>query len=110
MTRDAIDVQGDVVIPRGHLEPLVLRLRMTALEWRVTIAVLVAPEPITARQLSKLLRLDYSAVKRVVRGLIAWRVLVASPAGLLFQPDYTRWNEPNDGMKRPILASQRRVP
>ncbi len=68
---------------------------MRALEWRVTIAVLVAPEPISARRLSKLLKVD-SAIKRIVRELVAWRVLVASPAGLLFQPDAAQWGAPKE--------------
>lgn len=99
---------GDLVIPREHLKPLVHGLKMTAMEWRVTIAVLAEPTPITARELSKRLRVDYSAIKRVVRGLVAWQVLLASPAGLRFQPDSTRWREPTGAEKLPRTGDKGR--
>ena len=45
----------------------------------------------SARQIALALRLDYGFVKRIVRGLVAWRILTATPKGLSFQPDATRW-------------------
>jgi len=46
---------------------------------------------VSARQIALALRLDYGFVKRIVRGLVAWRILSATPEGLSFQPDVTRW-------------------
>ncbi len=45
----------------------------------------------SARQIALALRLDYGFVKRIVRGLVAWRILSATPERLSFQPDVTRW-------------------
>ena len=45
----------------------------------------------SARQIALALRLDYGFVKRIVRGLVAWRILSATPEGLSVQPDATRW-------------------
>ena len=41
----------------------------------------------SARQIALALRLDYGFVKRIVRGLVAWRILSATPEGLSVQPD-----------------------
>jgi hypothetical protein len=50
--------------------------------------------PVSARQLAKTLRLAYSPVKRVVRGLVAWNILETGPEGLRFQPVAERWRPP----------------
>ena len=57
----------------------------------IVVAVLISSRPVSARQIALALRLDYGFVKRIVRGLVAWRILSATPEGLSFQPDATRW-------------------
>jgi len=47
---------------------------------------------VSARCLAARLKLDYSLVKRIVRGLIAWRILERARGGLQFQPDAGRWD------------------
>ncbi|MBI2323057.1 MAG: hypothetical protein HYU88_13435 [Chloroflexi bacterium] len=83
------------VVPGDVLAPLV-RLRMSGLEWRVVITVMLSPELVSARTIASRLRRDYGLVKRVVRGLVAWRILERAPAGLRFDPDSTRWGPPED--------------
>ena len=73
--------QGDAVVPRDLLAPLV-RLRMSGLEWRVVVTVMLSPEPVSARTIATHLRRDYGLVKRVVRGLVAWTILKRTPMGL----------------------------
>ena len=51
--------------------------------------------PVSARCIAGHLKLDYGVVKRVVRGLVAWRILERTAAGLRFQPDATRWKSPS---------------
>ena len=46
--------------------------------------------PVSARCVATHLKLDYSLVKRVVRGLVAWRILERTADGLQFQPDAGR--------------------
>jgi hypothetical protein len=55
--------------------------------------------PVSARSVATHLQLDYSLVKRVVRALVAWRILERTPDGLQVQPDTARW-------KPPIASSQ----
>ena len=88
---------GPVLIPGDRLEPLLRHVRLSGSEWRVVVAVLLSPSPVSARQLAKRLRLAYSPVKRVVRGLVAWNILQPTREGLIFQSDPTRWVSPSPG-------------
>jgi len=84
-TQGGVSVSGDVLVPLLH------RVRLNGSEWRIVVAVLISSRPVSARELALGLRLDYGFVKRIVRGLVAWRILSATPEGLSFQPDATRW-------------------
>jgi len=42
---------------------------------------------VSARQIALPPGFDYGFVKRIVRGLVAWRILTATPKGLSFQPN-----------------------
>src|SRR3989442_11160645 len=57
----------------------------------IVVAVLISSRPVSARQIALPPGFDYGFVKRIVRGLVAWRILTATPEGLSFQPDVTRW-------------------
>jgi hypothetical protein len=70
-------------------------VRINGVEWRVTLSILIAPMPVSARCIAGHLKLDYGVVKRVVRGLVAWRILERTAGGLRFQPDATRWKSPS---------------
>jgi hypothetical protein len=48
---------------------------MSGLEWRVIVTVLLLPEPVSAKWIAVRLQRPYGPVKRVVRGLVAWRIL-----------------------------------
>jgi len=84
-TQGGVSVSGDVLVPLLH------RVRLNGSEWRIVVAVLISSRPVSARELALGLRLDYGFVKRIVRGLVAWRILSATPEGLSVQPDATRW-------------------
>src|SRR5439155_17361108 len=84
-TQGGVSVSGDVLVPLLH------RVRLNGSEWRIVVAVLISSRPVSARELALGLRLDYGFVKRIVRALVAWRILSATPEGLSFQPDATRW-------------------
>ena len=84
-TQGGVSVSGDVLVPLLH------RVRLNGSEWRIVVAVLISSRPVSARELALDLRLDYGFVKRIVRGLVAWRILSATPEGLSVQPDATRW-------------------
>jgi len=85
---------GARMVPGSVLESLALSITLGRTEWRVLALVLAAPEPVTARALAKRLRIAYSPIKRVVRGLVAWQVLQSTPTGLTFQLDAGRWGPP----------------
>ena len=70
------------------------RVRLNGAEWRITLSILISPVPVSARCVAMHLKLDYGVVKRVVRGLVAWRILERTPDGLQFQPDAGRWKSP----------------
>src|SRR3989442_11492684 len=57
----------------------------------IVVAVLISSRPVSARQIALPPGFDYGFVKRIVLGLVAWRILTATPKGLSFQPDATRW-------------------
>jgi hypothetical protein len=63
--------------------------------------------PVSARCVATQLKLDYSLVKRVVRGLVAWRILERTP-GALFQPDAGQWKSP--GSRPNVAGNSREVP
>src|SRR5437870_10571574 len=78
--------------PRGrNRPPCSTKSSSAGCEWRIVVAVLISSRPVSARELALGLRLDYGFVKRIVRGLVAWRILSATPEGLSVQPDATRW-------------------
>ncbi len=77
-TQGGVSVSGDVLVPLLH------RVRLNGSEWRIVVAVLISSRPVSARELALGLRLDYGFVKRIVRGLVAWRILSATPKCLLF--------------------------
>ena len=54
------------------------RVRLNGSEWRIVVAVLVEPGPVSARHLARRLRVEYGSVKRIVRGLVAWNILERS--------------------------------
>src|SRR5437879_3534012 len=86
-----LSTQGGVSVSGNVLVPLLHRVRLNGSEWRIVVAVLISSRPVSARELALGLRLDYGFVKRIVRGLVAWRILSATPEGLSVQPDATRW-------------------
>ena len=86
-----LSTQGGVSVSGAVLVPLLHRVRLNGSEWRIVVAVLISSRPVSARELALGLRLDYGFVKRIVRGLVAWRILSATPEGLSVQPDATRW-------------------
>jgi len=85
---DTTKVRGD------WLQNLAVRVKLHRTEWRVVAIVLSSPYPVSASSVAKRLGLDYSLVKRVVRGLARWQILERTPAGLRFQLDHTRWGPP----------------
>jgi predicted ArsR family transcriptional regulator len=97
VTAAVVEEHGSVSVSGDRLDPLVHRVRLSGSEWRVVIAVLLHPGPVSARQLAKRLRLAYSSVKRVVRGLVAWNILLRTREGLTLQNDSTRWASPRGG-------------
>jgi len=76
-TQGGVSVSGDVLVPLLH------RVRLNGSEWRIVVAVLISSRPVSARELALGLRLDYGFVKRIVRGLVAWRILSATAGGLV---------------------------
>src|SRR5439155_5151268 len=100
-TQGGVSVSGDVLVPLLH------RVRLNGSEWRIVVAVLISSRPVSARELALGLRLDYGFVKRIVRGLVAWRILSATPEGLSFQPDATRWAAAPTGRARPASLATR---
>ncbi len=81
-----------MLVPGDALVPLLHRVRLNGSEWRMdVVAVLISSRPVSARQIALPPGFDYGFVKRIVRGLVAWRILTATPKGLSFQPDATRW-------------------
>ncbi len=84
---------AQIAIPREWLEALAVRVKLHRSEWRVLAIVISSPEPTSAANIAKRLRLDYGLVKRVVRELVRWNLLERRP-GLTFQPDHTRWGPP----------------
>jgi hypothetical protein len=72
---DAPETPGVTTVPGDQLDSLITRVRINGVEWRVTLSILIAPMPVSARCIAGYLKLDYGVVKRVVRGLVAWRIL-----------------------------------
>jgi hypothetical protein len=63
---------------------------------------------VSARCLATHLNLDYSVVKKVVRGLIAWGILKRTADGLQFQLDARRWESP--GSRPSVVGDAQGVP
>jgi hypothetical protein len=82
---------GVVSVPGDQLDSLTRRVRLNGAEWRITTSILISPGPMSARCVARRLKLDYSLVKRVVRTLVAWRILKRTSEGLQFQPEAGRW-------------------
>jgi hypothetical protein len=87
-------------VPGEFLSPLT-RLRMNGSEWRIVVSVALSPSPMTAAGLARRLRLDYGQVKTLVRGLVAWRILERTPAGLRLRPEPACWGPPESGPPNP---------
>src|SRR5213593_157650 len=83
----APETSGIVSVPGDQLDSLTSRVRLNGAEWRITLSILICPVPVSARCVATHLKLDYGVVKRVVRGLVAWRILERTADGLQFQPD-----------------------
>jgi hypothetical protein len=49
---------GVVSVPGDQLDSLTRRVRLNGAEWRITLAILVSPVPISARSLATHLKLD----------------------------------------------------
>jgi predicted transcriptional regulator len=82
---------GVVSVPGDQLDSLTRRVHLSGAEWRIMLSILISSRPVSARCVAARLKLDYSLVKRIVRGLVAWRILERTPGGLQFQPDAGRW-------------------
>jgi hypothetical protein len=63
------------MIPAPWLESLATRVKLHRSEWRIIALVLATPRPVTAGELAKRLKVDYSALKRLTRELVRWRIL-----------------------------------
>jgi hypothetical protein len=61
---------GVVSVVGDHLDSLTRRVHLNGAEWRITLSILVSPVPVSASCVATRLKLDYSLVKRIVRGLI----------------------------------------
>jgi predicted transcriptional regulator len=76
------------------LRALAIALILPPTESRVVLLILGMPRPQSASWIAKRLNLEYSHTKRAVRSLIAWKILLRSADGLVFQPDYRLWQHP----------------
>ena len=77
-----------------------LRFKLTRREQAVVFTILLSPTPLTARTIAMRTRLAYSHAKAVVRTLVAWRILIRTPAGVSFQAESSHWGPPRDPSKR----------
>ncbi len=95
---------GTELAPLKPLDALLslLRFRLSRREQSVVLAVLLAVEPLTSREVACRTRLAYSHAKATVRTLVAWRILTRPPQGLLFQPDPARWRLLHHGYRPPV--------
>jgi hypothetical protein len=53
----------------------------------------------SAKQIVGRLRTSYGPVTRLVRGLVAWRILERTPVGIRLQPEHTWWAPPCSPVK-----------
>lgn len=90
-----VSPQGTDLSPGNLLWSLLCRFRLSHREQAVIVKLLLAPAPLTSRQLARRTALAYSHTKTVVRSLIAWNILERTPEGLCFQSDPARWGPPN---------------
>ena len=69
------------------------RCKLRAVGWRVLFLVVTAPG-ISAAQITTRQGLADDVGEAAVAGLVAWRFLVQTPDGFIFQPDPGQWGEP----------------
>jgi len=69
------------------------RCKLSPVEWRV-LFLAVAARGLSALHLADRLGLAGDVVTAAVDGLVAWRFLVQTPDGFIFQPDPGQWGEP----------------
>ena len=55
----------------AHLDALLGGARLSGRAWRVVLTVLLAPEPVTSRDVARRTGIDYQHAKRLIRRLIA---------------------------------------
>ncbi len=65
----------------------------------VVFTILLSPTPLTVRTIAKRTRRAYSHTKAVVRTLVAWRILIRTPAGVSFQAESSLWGAPRGPSK-----------
>jgi hypothetical protein len=82
--------EGTKTVPGTWLGNLAREMKPTRGEWRV-VATVLAHEPVSAAQVARWLRLEYTHVKRSVRELVRWNILRPGPDGLRFQPNPDFW-------------------
>jgi hypothetical protein len=82
---------GPILVPGVWLSNIAVGLRLSGVEWRILSLVLARARPLTTRRIAKSLKLEYTHAKRAVRSLIAWKILLRSADGLVFQPDHRQW-------------------
>jgi hypothetical protein len=107
-TRPGTDVLpvGPRTIPGTWLETLAVDMKFTRFEWRV-VAVVLARQPVTAWQVARILKVNYSHAKRAARELVRWKILNPSPEGLRFQQNPRLWGPamapgvPRNGSTKP---------
>lgn len=82
-------------VPRAWLRALSMALALPPTQWRVVLLILGWPRPVSVWWIAKTLHVKYPHAKRAVRSLLAGKVLQRSPEGLVFQPDFHLWLEPD---------------
>ena len=82
-----------VLGPHLSLSTRTGRCKLSPVEWRVLFLVVTA-RGLSALQLADRLGLAEDVVTAAVDGLVAWRFLVQTPDGFIFQPDPGQWGEP----------------
>ena len=91
---------GTELSPADQLLSLMRRFRLSSREQIVILNVLLAPGPLTAREIGRRTKLAYPHAKSVVRGLIGWGILERTSEGIHFQPDPARWRPAPDSSAR----------
>src|SRR5258708_33808781 len=76
------ELRRDVVVGGDILVPLV-DLRMSGLEWRVIVTVLLLPQPVSPKGVAGRLQRPSGPVERGIRGFDGWRILPRRGAGII---------------------------